>query len=105
MIQVYDYNRRIKICDELITDGSIYLKGFRHLLLKRLLKLQISEFLKMNYAPNQIPFCNTKEGMHEKSKETGIAAWALGCSCYDCNKEFSKLLSDAPSVGIKENEG
>jgi hypothetical protein len=44
MFQVVEWNRQIKICDELITEGSTYLNAYRHVLLKRLLRLQLKEY-------------------------------------------------------------
>lgn len=45
----------------------------------------------------KIPYGNTKEGMHETAKANKIKAWALGCSCEECNKEFEAISND-PSI-------
>lgn len=50
---------------------------------------------------NDIPFHNTKEGMHLKARQLNLKAYNLGCSCDDCNNEFSKMLNS--SVGNQEN--
>jgi len=51
---------------------------------------------------SDVQFSNTKEGMHIKAKELGIKAYNLGCDCYQCNKEFDKMLDD--NVGISKDK-
>jgi hypothetical protein len=43
----------------------------------------------------KIAWCNTVEGIHETARINSIKAWALGCSCSECNKEFQKLMDDS----------
>lgn len=49
----------------------------------------------------EIAFCNTKEGMHKAAMQLNTKAWALGCSCKECNKEFEEVLMINPEDKIK----
>ncbi len=58
-----------------------------------------------SYNRNEIAYCCTKEGMHEKAAELKIEAWALGCNCQECCKAFEKVLNSEPNtVGKGEIE-
>lgn len=46
-------------------------------------------------------FITTPEGAHAKAKELGIKAYNLGCSCYNCNKEFDEIIKEL-RVGKQE---
>lgn len=41
---------------------------------------------------SEISFNNTVIGMHLKAKELKTEPYYLGCSCYECNKAFDKML-------------
>jgi hypothetical protein len=41
---------------------------------------------------NDIAKCNTKEGIHQRAKEVKMKPWVLGCQCFDCCKEFDKIV-------------
>lgn len=43
-------------------------------------------------------FITTPAGAHAKAKELGIKAYNLGCSCYNCNKEFDEVMNRKPDV-------
>jgi len=51
---------------------------------------------------SDVTFCNTKEGMHQKAKELGIAAYNLGCGCLDCEVAFNKMLSEVGPAPINK---
>lgn len=57
------------------------------------------DFMREN--DSEVAFCNTIEGMHIKAKELNLKAYHLGCSCYQCNKEFDERLN---SVGISNHD-
>lgn len=43
-------------------------------------------------------WCNTVEGIHIKAKELNLKAYSLGCSCYNCNKEFNQVLEELKMI-------
>lgn len=52
---------------------------------------------------SQIDYANTKEGIHQRAKEVNMKPWTLGCQCFDCCKEFDKII-EGNTVGMIRQE-